>query len=618
MIPSLRFSVVPRSVAVPASSQAFSVFRARVALRRSSSRAACRAFIAFCVLTFFWLSTPAFAAPQSVVPAAAQPRSSSLRFEISFPQSVSAAPLDGRVFLLLSTNNAAEPRFQVRESGVNSQQDFGVDVDGLAPGHAAIIDASALGYPTPSLSQIPAGEYYVQGLLSRYTTFHRADGHTVKMPMDEGEGQHWESKPDNLYSAPERIHIDPVAGGVVRISLTNVIPPIEPPKDTQWVKHLRIQSELLTKFWGRPMYLGAIVLLPAGWDSHPEAHYPLLVNQGHFEYDYSPFAFDPPAPNLTGFAKTHAEYAYKFYQDWTSGRLPHMLILVIQHANPYYDDSYAVNSANVGPYGDAITQELIPYVEKQFRGIGQGWARATYGGSTGGWEALASQVFYPEFYNGTFAFCPDPVDFRKYQLVNIYEDKLALWTEGVWTKLPRGEMRETDETILTTMENEQRHTNVSGTLGRSGEQMDIWQAVWGPVGPDGYVKPIWDQYTGVIDHQVAEYWRDHYDLRYILDRDWKILGPKLVGKIHVFVGTRDTYYLDLAVKLLQQSLETTNNPYYAGSFDYGPDQPHCYTGEPELPARLGSLTATQRVMQQSAAWMLKTAPAGADVTSWRY
>ena len=575
-----------------------------------------RSYAMFAVFVFGGLALcePGRAGQEGAQPA----RDSALRFEVSFSQAVSATPVDGRVFVFLSTDDRSEPRFRVRESGVDSQQVFGVDVDSLAPGQAAVIDHSTLGYPMPSLNQIPPGDYYVQALLNKYTTFHRADGFTVKMAMDEGEGQQFDTKPGNFYSEVQRFHVDPAAGGVVRISLTKIIPPIEPPKDTPWIKHLRIQSQLLTKFWGRPMYLGAIVLLPDGWDTHPGAHYPLLVDEGHFPYDYTGFSPNPPSPAMTGGARARAENSYRFFQDWTSGRMPRMLILLIQHANPYYDDSYAVNSANVGPYGDAITQELIPYVEKQFRGIGQGWARGTFGGSTGGWEALASQVFYPDFYNGTWSFCPDPVDFRKYQLVNIYEDKYALWTEGPWTRLPRGEMRQTDEIILTTMENEQRHTNVLGTHGRSGEQMDIWQAAWGPVGPDGYVKPIWDQYTGLIDHQVAEYWRDHYDLRYILDRDWKTLGPKLVGKIHVFVGTRDTYYLDLAVKLLQESLEKTNNPYYAGSFDYGPDQPHCYTGEPNLPARIGAQTATQRVLQQAAEWMLKTAPAGADVTSWRY
>ena len=407
----------------------------------------------FCLLLYLLPGMP-FASGQT----SQAKQESGLRFEISFPSTVNSTPVDGRILLIISTSNREEPRFQVSESGVRSQQVFGVDVEGLQPGQSAVIDHSVLGYPTVNLSQVPAGDYYVQAVLDRYTTVHRAGGRLLKLPMDEGEGQEWDSKPGNLLSKPDRVHIDPSSRNVVHISLTRIIPPIAAAKDTEWVKHIRIVSPSLSKFWGRPVYLGAIVLLPSGWDSHPDAHYPLLVRQGHFSRDFEGFSTQAPSPDLTGFEKTRAEYAYRFYQDWTSGKLPHILILQIQHANPYGDDSYAVDSANVGPYGTAITKELIPYVESKFRAIGQGWARVNFGASTGGWEALASQVFYPEFYNGAWSFCPDPVDFRQFQLVNIYQDKYAFWTMGPWTRLPRGEMREANGTILTTMEDEQRRT----------------------------------------------------------------------------------------------------------------------------------------------------------------
>jgi hypothetical protein len=548
----------------------------------------------------------------------AQDQRHSARFEITFSPELSANPVDGRVYLLISTDGNQEPRFQVREEEAESQQIFGVDVNALAPGQGAAIGDDTLGYPARSLRDIPAGDYYVQGLLNRYTTFERADGHRVKLPMDEGEGQHWNSKPGNFYSKPQHIHIDPASSDTIRIQLTETIPPVEPVRDTQWVKHIRIQSQVLTRFWGRPMFLGGIVVLPQGWDTHLSAHYPLLVNQGHFPRDFSGFRMEPPSADVSGSARERAESMYQFYQDWSTGKLPHMLILLIQHANPYYDDSYAVNSANVGPYGDAINQELIPYVEKEFRGIGQGWARGVFGGSTGGWETLATQVFYPDDYNGAWTFCPDPVDFHAYQAVNIYDDKNAFRKQGPFGRVPLPDMRGTDGLPEAMMEGDDRWELVLGTHGRSGEQWAIWQAVFSPVGIDGYPKPIWDPETGVIDHDVVAYWREHYDLTAILQRDWKTLGPKLVGKIHVAVGTRDTYYLDNAVRLLQKSLEATNDPHYTGDFDYGPDQPHCYTGVPALSAREGSLTATRRVMDAAADWMVKTAPQGADVKSWRY
>ncbi len=546
-----------------------------------------------------------------------QPR---LRFEVSFPQQVGAQPLDGRVYVMLSSDDKAEPRFQISDEP-DTQQFFGVDVDGLAPGKAAVIDASSVGYPAESLSSIPAGDYYVQALINIYETFHLANGHTVKLPPDRGEGQKWNRKPGNLYSKPVKIHLDPAQGGVIRISLTETIPPLEEPKDTKYIKHLKIKSELLTKFWGTPVYVGAIVLLPEGFDEHADAHYPLMIYQDHFSHDFRaivPFRDQPPAADMKGRERLRAEYAYKFYQDWTSGRLPHVLLLQLQHANPYYDDSYAVNSANVGPYGDAITQEVIPAVQQKFRGIGQGWARALYGGSTGGWETAGMQIFYPTFFNGAFAFCPDPIDFRAYQTLNLYQDQNALWIETDWSKLPRPGERKTDGALVTTMDRMNRRELVLGTHGRSTDQFDVWQAVYSPVGEDGYPKPIWDPVTGVIDHDVANYWKEHYDLRYILQRDWKTLGPNLVGKLHFTVGDMDSYYLNNAVHLMQDFLETTNYPYYFGDFDYGPGRPHCYAGKDDLPSEAAGLTANQRTIQRAVDHMLETAPSGADVTSWKY
>src|SRR5437868_1241581 len=377
---------------------------------------------------------------------------SRLRFEISFPASLSAEPLDGHIMLGIAKDEKPEPRYQLREEEAQSAQFFGLDVNALAPGVPATIDATTLGYPVVGLDRLPAGDYYVQAVLNIYETYHRSDGHTVKLPPDMGEGQQWYEKPGNLMSKPQRLHIDAANGGTIRISLTEKIASVETPKDTKYVKHFRMQSKLLSDFWGQPMYLGAIVVLPEGFDEHPDAHYPLLIDQGHFSSDFYGFRTEPPTPDMKDGARKRAESQYRLYQDWTSGRLPKMLLLLIQHSNPYYDDSYAVNSANLGPYGDAILKELIPEVEKRFRGIGQPWARALTGGSTGGWEAIANQVFYPDDFNGAWGFCPDPIDFRAYQIVNIYEDKNAFWQEGPFGRVPRPEMRKPDGSIEAVME----------------------------------------------------------------------------------------------------------------------------------------------------------------------
>lgn len=554
-------------------------------------------------------------------------KQANLKFAISFPAEMSKTPLDGRLLLLISTNNEREPRFQISDSPA-TQQVFGLDVEGLAPGAAAIIDRAAFGYPRRSLTDIEPGEYWVQALLNIYQTYHLADGRTLKLPPDRGEGQQWNRKPGNLYSQPVKISIDPSKNETIKISLNQVIPPIPDPPETRYIKHVRIQSKLLSDFWGTPVYLGAHVLLPHGFDEHPGARYPLIVNHGHFPYTFEGFREEPPDPNLEpdyserfrihGYNRIVQEEAYAFYKYWIAPDTPRFLIIEIQHANPYYDDSYAVNSANLGPYGDAINYELIPYIEQKFRGIGEGWARFTYGGSTGGWEALATQVFYPDMYNGCWASCPDPIDFRAYTIVNIYEHKNAYYLESRWKRTPRPGRRNYLGEVSCTMEETNHRELALGTKTRSGDQYDIWEAVFSPVGPDGYPRRIWDKLTGDIDPETAAYWREHYDLRYILERDWKTLGPKLKGKIHIYCGDMDNYYLNNAVYLMEEFLESTKDPYYDGEVDYGDRAEHCWNGDHQNPIWISRLRYHQLHIPKIMERIKKSAPPGADLNSWRY
>ena len=256
--------------------------------------------------------------------------------------------------------------------------------------------------------------------------------------------------------------------------------------------------------------------------------------------------------------------------------MPRFLSVTFQHPSPYYDDSYAVNSENNGPYGDAILQELIAAVETKFRVIREPWARKLSGGSTGGWEALALQIFHPDFFGGAWASCPDSVDFRYHQIVNIYNDANAYFVDKGWTKVERPNTRTPDGNITSMMKDENWFELVSGDKSRSGGQWDIWEAAYGPVGPDGYPKRIWDKKTGEIDKAVAAYWRDHYDLRAILEKNWTTLGPKLQGKLHIYVGDEDSFYLNDAVGLMEKFLESTRTPYYAGSVTYQRGAPHCW------------------------------------------
>jgi len=475
------------------------------------------------------------------------------RFEISFPASVSEKPLTGRMFLIITKTDSIEPRLQVGRYGT---QFFGVDFENLKPGQSVTISASTLGYPVNAFNDIAPGNYYVQAVLCKYTEFKRSDGHTLWMHMDQWEGQDWRSSPGNAYSKVQKVGINETDSYGVALTADKVIPPIEVPADTKWVKHIKIRSELLSKFWGQSIYIGATILLPNGYDENPGKHYPTIYQESHFSLN-APFRFNDDPEN-------------SFYKDWTSDGFPEFIAVTLQHPTPYFDDSYAVNTVNNGPYGDAIQQELIPEIEKQYRCIPEGWARLLTGGSTGGWESFAVQVFYPDFYGGTWSLYPDPLDFRNVEGINIYADKNAFYKEHEWYKVPTINTRDrvTGEARLTS---QQRNTMelVNGTKGRSGGQLDIWSAVFGPVGDDGYFKPLFDKSTGVIDPSVAQYWKENFDLRYYLEKNWTTVGPKLVGKLNVFCGRNDDFFLNFGVYYMEDFLTKTTNPNYAGSFTYG-------------------------------------------------
>lgn len=566
------------------------------------------------------------AAPALDQPGPAAPASHS--FSASFPARQSAQPLDGRLILLLSRDLTREPRSHVSaDEPLASPFIFGRNVDGMSAGSEVIIDDSAFGWPARSLAAVPAGDYLVQAVLNRYETFHLADGRVLKLPPDRGEGQQWASKPGNLYSTPIRVHLDPRQPLAMSLTLDQRVEPIEPAQDTEFVRHVRIRSALLSKFWGRDVFLGAHVLVPKDFDRHPEARFPLMVFHGHYPDDISGFRTTPPDPDLkpeysrrfhlAAYNRIQQQEAYAFYQQWIAADFPRFLVVEIEHANPYYDDSYAVNSANLGPYGDAINKELIPEIERRFQGIGAGWARFTYGGSTGGWEALATQVFYPDMYNGAFAACPDPIDFRAYTLIDIYDDANAYTLQGEASSVERPAMRNYLGEVFATQRDANYMELALGDRGRSGGQYDIWAAVFGPVGKDGYPQPLFDKVSGVIDRGVAAYWREHFDLSHIIARDWPALAPDLRGKIHIYVGSADSYFLNDAVYFAQQRLEKLQ-PSYDGDIAYGDRAEHCWNGDPALPNAYSRLHYNTQYLPVILKRIADTAPAGADLASWRY
>jgi len=516
----------------------------------------------------------------AAMPGRAAAVAADVRCQVTLPDSA-GAPVTGRIFLVVTRLVAGEPRL-VRFGADSSY--FGIDVRQWPAGGQAQFDAGAAGYPLRHLGDLPPGDYRIQAVLNIYTEFHRADGHVIWAHRDQWEGQKWAISPGNRVSEPQPWHWDGRTPAPA-LALTRVIPPIVVPPDTRWVKRIKIESPRLSRFWGQPMYLGATILLPKGYDEHPGVRYPVIYLQGHFNLG-APFGFttepdlpgakswarlkeewaaghlnmpEPPPNNPSNGALANVESGYEFSQSWRSDGFPRMIAVSFQHPTPYFDDSYAINSANAGPYGDAIMEELIPAVEEHFRVIRQSYARVLAGGSTGGFGSLALQVYHPVFFGGAWCFAPDPVDLRRYYgAVDLYADDNAF--TGYTGRFVYPVRNGGPGNRLTSQE-----TAVLGA-----EDGGLAWSNLGPVGADGYPRPFWNLTTGRIDREVVAFLKAHnLDMRDYLQRNWPRLGPKLVGKLHFYCGDDDTYYLNLAVYLMEDFLENTHDPYYAGSFTYG-------------------------------------------------
>ena len=538
-----------------------------------------------------------------------------VHFEVSLPRSAGAEPVTGRLIVAILRGDTVEPRLAIAASAPTSTAAEGpallaTDVEGLKPGGAAaIVDAGSATFPI-ELRELPAGDYNVQALLIRYKQARRADGHTIWVPISD-RYVFAMNLPGNLYSKPQKVRVDPATSGSIPLSLTEVIGPLEEPQDTEWVKHVRIKSEVLSRFWGVPMYVRAHVLLPKDFAIQTKARYPAVYVFGHRPVPFS-FDTDPASHERSlGAARDgNTETGYEFYKSWSSENFPRVVSVLLEHPSPYFVESYAINSANNGPYGDALTQEVIPFLEKRFRLIAQPYARIVEGASTGGWESLALQLHYPDFFGGAWVFNPDPIDFTRYQLVDIYKDENMFsvpW--GPWRRAERPFRRTREGQPVTTLRDLARFEALLGSKGRSGYQLDIWQATHGPVGSDGYPAPLFDKRTGAIDRKVVEYMRTNgYDLSEYTRRNWATLGPKLRGKLNFFAGEMDDFYLNLAVYNYQSMLTEAAGPDYPARFEYGrPKKGHNWHH-----------TNWAGVVREMAEHIKRNAPSGGDTAQWSY
>lgn len=439
-----------------------------------------------------------------LVPVATQADSvPSFEFRLTFAKEALPTPFTGRVFVVVSKG-------QLRDAPPNlnwlkAEPFFAMDVKDWQP-EAPLSFEAKYAFPE-SLAKLPAGKYHVQAVLDR----------------DLG-GQRCFSSPGNLYSKPTPVEFDPTKGATVALAVDQTVAPRKFEEKPR-VKLVDIESKILSKFHGKPMRLRAGVALPKSFADNPERKYPVIYEIPGFGGDHTAASFMEGRTDVAGVEMIHVTLD-------PACRTGHHVF---------------ADSANNGPYGRALIEELIPNIEKTWRGIGTPAARFVTGHSSGGWSSLWLQITYPEFFGGVWSTAPDPVDFRDFQMVNIYEPNTNIFTDAKGDKRPLARMQ--GKVMLYY----KPFSDMETVMGRGG-QLQSFEAVFSPRGADGQPRQLWDRATGRIDPAVAEAWQK-YDIRMIMKKNWPTLAPKLAGKVHVYMGGEDTFYLDGATKLLQASLK---------------------------------------------------------------
>lgn len=431
----------------------------------------------------------------------AQDKIAQSQFTVTFTSEVSDQPFTGRVLIMLGRNG--EPRNG--PSWFGPQPFFAKDVKEIKPGEPIVIGSDAFSFPKP-LDQLPAREYVVQAVLD----------------LDKTNTHRIGNAPGNGYSLPVTATLDPKKGFNVVLKVDQIVKDTTF-KESERIKLVEIESKLLSQFHGKPTKMRAGVKLPKNFSESKDRKYPVIYE-------------------IPGFGGNHRSVG----SDRLSSHLPMDMIYVVLDPDCRTGHCVFADSANNGPYGQALTEELIPEIEKRYRGIGKSTARFLTGHSSGGWSSLWLQVAYPDFFGGTWSTAPDPVDFRDFQRINLYEPGANMFTDSAGASRPLA--RQGDRPLIYY----KPFADMEVVLGRGG-QLFSFEAVFSPKDGNGQPRPLWNRVTGAVDPETARYW-EKYDIRLQLERNWKTLGPKLKGKIHVFMGDKDTFYLEGATKLLKESL----------------------------------------------------------------
>jgi len=437
---------------------------------------------------------------QQASAAAPQP----LDFRVTFDSKVSAAPFTGRLFVMLSKRP-----INVVLGGINwfnPEPTFALDVKDWQPGQQAVFGANSLGYPF-ALAKLPKGKYWLQAV----------------MDFDRG-GKNFSASDGNGYSQAVSLDLDPASSGPISLTIDQVYAS-SPFKESARLKLVDIESKLLSDFNGRPTRLRAAVVLPKSYAAEQNRRYPIVYE-------------------IPGFGGTHTMAAFALARNATDVAGVEMLHVMLDPSCRWGHSVFA-DSDNNGPCGKALIEELIPHIEKSFRALGRPSARFVTGHSSGGWSSLWLQVTYPDFFGGVWSTAPDPIDFRDFLRANLYQPGANMFADEAGKQRPLA--RSHGKTLFLC----KPFSDMEVVMGHGG-QLVSFEAVFGPRGPDGKPAQLWNRQTGAIDIAIAKTW-ERYDIRMLLENNWQTLGPKLAGKLHVYVGSEDTFFLEGPVRFLKES-----------------------------------------------------------------
>jgi len=441
---------------------------------------------------------------------------------------------NGRIFLFITKNAGREPRLNTWPNKNNMV--FATNLDNWQGEKIELNESiSFIKSVDISLKSIPSGKYNVQVL------------------WDQDRKESRINAPGNIYSEVQTIELN--ENKTISVPLTKVIAPRKL-KEHELLKEVDIKSEILSEWWGKEMRLKAAVFLPGNFNKNQDKKYPVRYNIAGYGGRY-----------------TRAERMLQYLDWWQSDDAPKVINVFLDGEGPF-GDSYQLNSENSGPYGTALIEELIPYIEKKFRAISTPESRFVEGCSTGGWVSLALQLFYPDFFGGCFSYSPDAVDFNHFQLIDIYRDENAYINEYDYLRPVARNV--TGEPVIS-LQDFVQYENVQGwsdTYVTSGGQFSAFTALYSPKGENGLPQPLFNPVTGDIDREVAEHWKK-YDLKNHVESNWDELGPKIKGKLWIWGADMDNFYLNPALRSFDEMLQQMENPKSDAIITFTPMTRHC-------------------------------------------